>query len=225
VRKERPDLEETKDRLVINIASDKKQLSDLEQKILLLLKESEGNLLDDEVLIHTLNISKETSLATQQRVLEAERTELEINQARERYRAVPHRGSLLFFVIADLGLVDPMYQYSLSYFSSLFNKCVDLSAKSDVLEERLATLLTFITAFVYRNVCRGLFEEHKMVFSFLIATSILRDPAIVSNQQISAAEWSFFLRGVTSLDDAPAAQVRFCRDRFSPTDELRYRAR
>jgi len=202
VRKERPDLEETKDRLVINIASDKKQLKDLEDKILLLLKESEGNLLDDEVLIHTLNNSKETSLVTQQRVLEAERTEQEINQARERYRAVPHRGSLLFFVIADLGLVDPMYQYSLSYFSSLFNKCIDLSAKSENLDERLNTLLSFITAFVYRNVCRGLFEEHKMIFSFLISTSILRDPV---SGRITPSEWNFFLRGATTLDDTTAS--------------------
>lgn len=49
VRKERPELEETRDRLVINLSSDKKQLKDFEDKILKLLKESEGNILDDEV--------------------------------------------------------------------------------------------------------------------------------------------------------------------------------
>ncbi len=61
VRKERPDLEEQKDRLVVSIAADKRQLKDLEDKILKLLKESEGNILDDEVLINTLNNSKLTS--------------------------------------------------------------------------------------------------------------------------------------------------------------------
>lgn len=34
VRKERPDLEESKDKLVVNIASSKKNLADLEDKIL-----------------------------------------------------------------------------------------------------------------------------------------------------------------------------------------------
>ena len=48
VRKERPDLEEAKDRLVVSISNDKKQLKDLEDKILKLLKESEGNILDDD---------------------------------------------------------------------------------------------------------------------------------------------------------------------------------
>ena len=61
VRKERPDLEEAKDRLVVSISNDKKQLKELEDKILKLLKESTGNILDDEQLINTLNHSKLTS--------------------------------------------------------------------------------------------------------------------------------------------------------------------
>lgn len=61
VSKERPDLEEAKDRLVVSISNDKKQLKDLEDKILKLLKESTGNILDDEQLINTLNHSKTTS--------------------------------------------------------------------------------------------------------------------------------------------------------------------
>ncbi len=49
----------------------------------------------------------------QTRVREAEETERQIHEAREAYRSVPVRGSILYFVIADLALVDPMYQYSL----------------------------------------------------------------------------------------------------------------
>ncbi|GFH16496.1 dynein heavy chain 7, axonemal, partial [Haematococcus lacustris] len=61
VRQERPDLEEQRDRLVVSISADKKQLQELEDKILKLLKESQGNILDDEQLINTLNHSKLTS--------------------------------------------------------------------------------------------------------------------------------------------------------------------
>lgn len=65
VRKERPELEEQRDRLVVSIAADKRQLKELEDKILKLLRESEGNILDDEQLIATLNNSKLTSAAIQ----------------------------------------------------------------------------------------------------------------------------------------------------------------
>jgi dynein heavy chain len=34
------------------------------------------------------------------------------------------RGSILYFVIADLAGIDPMYQNSLAYVKSLFNKAI-----------------------------------------------------------------------------------------------------
>ena len=52
VREERPDLEKQKNNLVISLAADKKQLKELEDKILRLLSASEGNILDDEALIN-----------------------------------------------------------------------------------------------------------------------------------------------------------------------------
>ena len=117
--KERPDLEETKNKLVVSMAKDAKQLLELEDRTLHLLSTSEGNVLDNEPLINTLNNSKLTSGVIKQRVAEAEKTEIEINLAREEYRPVATRGSLIYFVIADLGRLDPMYQYSLSYFNKV----------------------------------------------------------------------------------------------------------
>merc|ERR1719163_1052580 len=61
VRAERPDLEKQKNQLIKSLAADKKTLQELEDKILKLLSESKGNILDDEVLINTLSDSKITS--------------------------------------------------------------------------------------------------------------------------------------------------------------------
>jgi dynein heavy chain len=98
---------------------------------------------------------------------------------RNKYRPVAIRGALIYFVIADLALIDPMYQYSLSYFTKLFNTCIDDSEKSTDLNKRLASLLSYLTATVYTNVCRGLFEAHKLLLSFLVSISILRNDAVV----------------------------------------------
>lgn len=49
VAKERPDIEKKKTQLLLRMAEDKKQLSDLEARILFLLSNSAGNILDDEV--------------------------------------------------------------------------------------------------------------------------------------------------------------------------------
>ena len=55
---ERPDLEEQRNQLIVKINTDKTQLKAIEDRILKLLFESEGNILDNEDLINTLNDSK-----------------------------------------------------------------------------------------------------------------------------------------------------------------------
>lgn len=64
-------------------------------------------------------LSQVTSEAIKHRLEEAEATELMINAARERYRPVATRGSIMYFVIAGLSEIDPMYQFSLKYFKQV----------------------------------------------------------------------------------------------------------
>ena len=63
--------------------------------------------------------SKTTSIAINGRLSEAETTTTMINSIREGYRVVATRGSIIYFVVATLALVDPMYQYSLQFFKGL----------------------------------------------------------------------------------------------------------
>lgn len=123
-------------------------------------------------------------------MIEAEQTAKLINQNRESYRSVAQRGSILYFVIADLALIDPMYQYSLEFFARLFNRRLDKSEKSDVLDTRLAILIKDVTESFFTNICRGLFERDKLLYAFLNASSILKRAG-----DISIDEWNFFLRG------------------------------
>ena len=95
-----------------------------------------------------------TSTQITRRLTESEQTEAQITSAREKYRIVATRGSIMYFVVATLAEVDPMYQYSLKYFSQLFNTCIELSAKSDDLQIRLNTLLENTTTSVYTNIAR-----------------------------------------------------------------------
>ena len=55
---ERPELEEQRNQLIVKINTDKNQLKAIEDRILKMLFESEGNILDNEELINTLNDSK-----------------------------------------------------------------------------------------------------------------------------------------------------------------------
>jgi dynein heavy chain len=195
VRVERPDLEELKNKLIIQISSDKDMLQELEEKILKLISEASVNILDDEVLIETLAASKKTSEVIHDRMQEAEKTAEQIDHARNQYREVAKRGSILYFVIASLGMIDPMYQYSLEFFSKLYNMRLNKSQKSPELQRRLNILVEDITKSFYTNICRGLFEKDKLLYSFLNAVKIG-----LSSGRLSSAEWAYYLKGIEASE-------------------------
>jgi len=58
VARERPELEDEKNALIIQGADNKRQLKNIEGKILEVLSTSEGNILEDETAIKILNSSK-----------------------------------------------------------------------------------------------------------------------------------------------------------------------
>ncbi|RYH31858.1 hypothetical protein EON65_01740 [archaeon] len=219
VKAERPDIEQKKVQLLLQMAEDKRQLQLLESKILQLLSESEGNILDDEVLINTLSESKITATSIGERVAEAEITEQDINEARGRYLEVATRGSIIYFVIADLAGIDPMYQYSLAYYTALFGRCIAESEKSTDLETRLKNIIDYSTLIIYQNICRGLFEKDKLLFSASICFQILRQA-----KEIHEYEWNLFLRGAGAIDKSAMPNNPYPDSIPPPMWELLYAA-
>jgi dynein heavy chain len=114
VAKERPDLEEEKNRLVLSSAENKRQLEDIENKILEILSKSQGNILEDETAIEVLSSSKVLANDIAQKQLIAEETEIQIDKARAGYRPIAEHSSTLFFVIADLANVTFCFSPNLS---------------------------------------------------------------------------------------------------------------
>jgi dynein heavy chain len=195
VAKEQYELEAQRQQLVLEDAENKRQLQEIENKILFMLKNAQGNILDDEVLIDTLAESKKTSNVIEEKVNIATATQQRIARVRQGYVPVAFQASQLFFCIADLAGIDPMYQYSLEWYMSLFDTAIDKAAKSAVLEERLRALNDTFTYTLYKNVCRSLFEKDKLLFSFLLAIKIM-----LGQKTLEAQSVRLFFQGNTTMD-------------------------
>ena len=98
-----------------------------------------------------------TSTAIVERLKDAELTEQKISEARNKYIPVSQRGAAMFFVVAAIGEVDPMYQFSLKYFKQLFNGTIETSEKSTDLIVRIDTIQRETTINIYKNVARFIF--------------------------------------------------------------------
>jgi len=175
-------------------AKSAKIMEELEDKILAALSDAEDvmELLATDDLIDILADSKTTGDEINVRRVESEITEKEIDVTRESFRQVAYRASLLFFCIVDLNIIDPMYQYSLQWFQRLFASSVKDSTQTEDVTERIAILNEYQTLALYQNVCRSLFERHKLLFSLLLCTKIL-----FGDNKIDGQEWRFFLTGAS----------------------------
>lgn len=109
----------------------------------------------------------------------------------------------------DLAVIDPMYQYSLQWFASLFASSIDNSpGKNQEPAVRIKGLNDHFTLSLYDNVCRSLFEAHKLLFSFKMTVNIL-----TGYDQMDATELRFFLAG-------PSGEIKIEKNPTEWLDEL-----
>lgn len=203
VRTERPDIEEQRETLIMETSENKKLLKHLEDSLLREIAADQGNMLDNIDLIETLENIKSSANEVMTKLFLAEVTSADIDKLREGYRPVAERGAILFSVLADMATVNTMYQYSLITYVEVFIYSLRKSVPDPILIRRLKNIIPMLTRNVYNYGCTGIFERHKLLFSFQICVKIEQSVKNIDEKQLN-----FFIKGSMALEKS---------DRLNPT--------
>jgi len=193
--KEQKVLEESLQQLLEDVTNNIKALQKLDKDLLRELTENDTPLLDNVELIEILANTKAKAREVSQKLQEAEERKTEINEKREQYRPVATRGSVLYFCMVEMSLINWMYNSSLNQFLGLFDDSIDKSEKAQLPQKRVENIIDFLTYYVYRYVNRGLFEKDKITFTLIICMKIM-----VTAGQLTYSDVGAFLRSGAALD-------------------------
>ncbi|CAM9109021.1 unnamed protein product [Choristocarpus tenellus] len=197
VAHERQDLEESYAVLVHDMSENAQLIVQLEDTLLKELSNSQGNILDNQELIQTLENTKTKAEEIKVELEKAAFTKEEIGDARAVYKPVAKRGSILYFAEAGLAAIMSMYEISLDSFLGVFSAALDAAKRDVVLDSRINNMVNSVTRNIYDYTCTGIFERHKLMFSFQMTCMILD-----GDGNLSQPELDFFLKGDVSLDGA-----------------------
>ena len=191
-------MEEERTQISGQINETSRSLEEGELKILEVLSTSKGNILEDENAIKNLSSSKVVMNELVEKEQMAMVTFDRITKSRQEYMKLTIYAVTLFFTGESMSSLNHMYQYSLSWFINLFCSSMDSADKSEVLKERLTLIQDHFLNSLFVNMVVGLFEEDKLIYSFLLACRLGSAQKEVFKRDI----WKALM---SSVEDSPEA--------------------
>ncbi|KAJ1675219.1 dynein heavy chain, partial [Spiromyces aspiralis] len=125
LQSERPDIEERRRDLIKLQGEFRLRLHALEKELLRALNASQGNILDDDTVIATLETLKTEAAEIARKVEETDGVMQEVNDVTITYTPLAHACSAVYFALEHLGAIHHFYQFSLDFFKNIFDEVVE----------------------------------------------------------------------------------------------------
>lgn len=238
LKSERPEVDQRRSNLVKMQGEFNTHLRGLEKKLLHALNESRGNILDDDVVIETLETLKKEAAVINRKIAETDGVMAEVKDITLQYSTIARACSAVFAVLEQLHHLNYFYQFSLQYFVNIFDSVLyrnprlatvkDHALRGDIILRDL-----FVTTF--QRTSLSLLQKDRITLGLLLAQASpysmdkslideILDPAVIGNdvstndhQRSNAQAVACRLRSLKAYMSkiAPAELDRFCTEELA----------
>ncbi|SPO29649.1 cytoplasmic dynein heavy chain 2 [Ustilago trichophora] len=193
---ERPDTDRKRTDLMKLQGEFRLRLRHLERSLLTALNESEGNILDDDKVIDTLETLKKEAAEVTSKVEETDAIMQEVDQVTAEYVPLAKACSSVFFVLDQLHLVSHFYQFSLRFFLDIFDFVLrrnpHLNGVTDP-KQRLDILMRDLFLVVFQRTSKALAHHDHVMLAMLLAQIKAREEGHADT--LDSDEYEFLLEG------------------------------
>eukprot|EP01038_Epipyxis_sp_PR26KG_P004455 gene4455-6300_t len=212
LKSERPDVDQKRSEVIKMQGEQAAKVRELQATVLNKISSVQGNILDDDSVIDTLEkIQKQAAQLNE----EVEKTRIfmeEIKEVSNSYTPLAVSIASTYFSLEGLCEVYFLYHFSLAFFFEIVAKVLkmksDTNASNDPKEnqKRLKWLKDAFFREVARRVLRGLRFEDKLMFVFRLAQIMVQGQ---SHMDLTSSEYNLFLQGSAPLMDSALLMQKF----------------
>ena len=184
LKNEKPELEVRKSELLKQEEDLKIQINNLEDDLLNQLANSSGNILENKVLLDSLNQTKSNSAIIENSLKESATLQQSLDAEGNTYLPLAEFASKLFFALTDLSNINNMYQYSIGSFMKLYETTLK-NVHSVSNEVRIESLKKSLQTVVYEYISRSLFKSDRLMFALHLVHRMFHDMFLEN-------EWEYF---------------------------------
>lgn len=170
LKSERPDVDERRSNLIKMQGEFAVHLRQLEKRLLQALNESRGNILDDDRVIETLETLKKEAKDISDKVSETAGVMTEVETITKEYTVVARSCSAIFAVLEQLHHLNHFYQFSLQYFTQIFEAVLKKVKNSPSTNHaaRIDQIITELFVDAYRSTSLSLLQKDRVTFAMLL---------------------------------------------------------
>jgi len=227
LKSERPDVDQRRSNLVKMQGEFNTHLRGLEKRLLQALNESRGNILDDDVVIETLETLKKEAAEISKKMSETEGVMAEVETITLQYGTIARACSAVFAVLEQLYHLNHFYRFSLQYFVDIFNSVLhsnphlqgtkDYSTRGGIILRDL-----FVTTF--QRTSLSLLQKDRIALGMLLAQAspYQMDKSLLDSildPNIAGHDLSVDGQGISGLQ-AKAARVPTLKDYIPKVSQI-----